>query len=179
GQRLLEKYNITFTLAMNDYGFELLSDQPIDLDVIQRDLFSTRNLVLDIQSSINSVEMARRQFRDIAKISGLIFQGFPGKWKKERHLQSSSALLFDVFKTYDPDNLLYLQTYEEVMTFQFEESRLREALERIQSQNLIITQPAGFTPFSFPIVVDRLRGRMSSERLKDQVARMVTQMRGE
>jgi len=179
GQRILEKYNITFTLAMNDYGFELLSDQPIDLSIITPELFSGRRLLEDIQSSINSVEIARRQFRDIAKISGLIFQGFPGKWKKERHLQSSSALIFDVFKEYDPNNLLYLQTYEEVMTFQFEESRLRAALERIQGQNIVITTPESYTPFAFPIVVDRLREKMSSERLQDRVARMIKQMRGE
>ena len=133
-QRISEKYSITFTIAMNDYGFELLSDQQVDLGILRKELFSTRNLVLDIQNSLNSVEMARRKFRDIAKISGLIFQGYPGKYKKERHLQSSSALIFDVFRTYDADNLLYLQTYDEVMTFQFEESRLRAALERIQSQ---------------------------------------------
>jgi len=78
-----------------------------------------------------------------------------------------------VFREYDPDNLLFLQTYEEVMTFQFEESRLREALERIQKQEIIVTQPDHFTPFSFPIVVDRLREKLSSERLSDRVKRMI------
>ena len=174
-QRISDKYRITFSIAMNDYGFELLSDQQVDLSILTKELFSTRNLVLDIQNSLNSVEMARRQFRDIAKISGLIFQGYPGKYKKERHLQSSSALLFDVFKTYDPDNLLFLQTYDEVMTFQFEESRLRAALERIQKQEIIITKPSHFSPFAFPIVVDRLREKLSSERLADRVKKMIAQ----
>jgi len=172
-QRISEKYKITFSIAMNDYGLELLSDQEIDITLIDMELFSTKGLLEDIQSSLNSVEMARRQFRDIGKISGLVFQGYPGKYKKERHLQSSAALIFDVFREYDPDNLLFLQTYEEVMTFQFEESRLREALERIQKQEIIVTQPDHFTPFSFPIVVDRLREKLSSERLSDRVKRMI------
>ena len=172
-QRISEKYKISFSIAMNDYGLELLSDQEIDIKIIDKALFSTKNLLEDIQSSLNSVEMARRQFRDIGKISGLVFQGYPGKYKKERHLQSSSALIFDVFREYDPDNLLFLQTYEEVMTFQFEESRLRDALNRIQGQKIIITEPAHFTPFSFPIVVDRLREKLSSERLSDRVKRMI------
>lgn len=172
-QRISEKYKISFSIAMNDYGLELLSDQEIDIKIIDKALFSTKNLLDDIQSSLNSVEMARRQFRDIGKISGLVFQGYPGKYKKERHLQSSSALIFDVFREYDPDNLLFLQTYEEVMTFQFEESRLRDALNRIQGQKIIITEPAHFTPFSFPIVVDRLREKLSSERLSDRVKRMI------
>ena len=172
-QRLSEQYDISFSIAMNDYGFELLSDQEIDLSVINKELFSTKNLLLDIQNSMNSVEMANRKFRDIAKISGLLFQGYPGKYKKERHLQSSSSLIFDVFKRYDPDNLLYLQTYDEVMTFQLEESRMRTALERIQKQKFVITKPTYFTPFSFPIVVDRLREKLSSERLADRVRKMI------
>ena len=172
-QRISEKYKITFSIAMNDYGFELLSDQAIDIDILNKDLFSTKNLLLDIQNSLNSVEMARRKFRDIGKISGLVFQGYPGKYKKERHLQSSAALIFDVFKEYDPNNLLFLQTYDEVMTFQFEETRLRAALERIQEQKMIITRPERFTPFSFPIIVDRLREKLSSERLSDLVKKMI------
>jgi ATP-dependent Lhr-like helicase len=86
-------------------------------------------------------------------------------------------LLFDVFKSYDPDNLLFLQTYDEVMTFQFEEQRLRGALKKIQSQKMIITQPKNFSPFSFPIIVDRLsRERLSSERMEDRVKRMLSEM---
>lgn len=174
-QRISEQYPITFSIAMNDYGLELLSDREIDLSILSKELFSTKRLLEDIQSSLNSVEMARRQFRDIGKISGLVFQGYPGKYKKERHLQSSAALIFDVFKEYDPDNLLFLQTYEEVMTFQFEETRMRDALERIQKQKIIITEPDHFTPFAFPIVVDRLREKLSSERLSDRIKRMINE----
>lgn len=173
-QRIAQQYSITFSIAMNDYGFELLSDQEIDISIINKELFSTKNLVEDIQGSLNSVEMARRRFRDVAKISGLIFQGYPGKGKKERHLQSSASLLFDVFENYDADNLLYQQTFEEVLTFQLEEERMRAALNKIQSQKLVITRPDGYTPFSFPIIVDRLsRERLSSESMADRVRKMI------
>jgi ATP-dependent Lhr-like helicase len=158
---------------MNDYGFELLSDKRIDVDgLINKTLFDTKDLSIDIQSTINGVEMARRQFRDVARISGLIFQGFPGKMKKNRHLQSSSQLIFNVFKDYEPDNLLYQQTYDEVMTFQLEEARMRIALDKIRSQHIILSRPEKATPFSFPIIVDRLREKFSSEKLKDRIAKM-------
>lgn len=164
---------VSFSLAMNDYGFELLSDTEIDVEgILTHQIFSTKDLSVDIQSSINSVEMARRRFRDIAKISGLIFQGFPGKKKRDKHLQSSTQLLFDVFRQYDPDNILYMQTYEEVMTFQLEESRMREALERIQSQKIVIKRPKLYTPLAFPLMVDRLREKLSSEKLQHKIARM-------
>lgn len=178
GQRISVIIPISFSIAMNDYGFELLSDQKIDIMSILKDgLFSTKNLFEDIQQSMNSVEMARRRFREIAKISGLIFQGFPGQVKKERHLQSSSGLLFDVFREYEPNNLLYLQTYDEVMTFQLEEQRLRESLKRIQSQEIVVSQPKQYSPFSFPIIVDRMsREKMSSESVEDKVKKLIAQM---
>lgn len=164
---------ISFSIAMNDYGFELLSDKEIPIhQALDQGLLSLQNLRYDIEASVNSVEMAKRRFRDIASISGLIFKGFPGKQKKDKHLQSSSQLFFDVFNDYEPNNLLLLQAYDEVMTFQLEEIRLRQALERIGRQKIILSQPAKATPFSFPIIVDRLRERLSSEKLSDRIRRM-------
>jgi len=175
-QRLSKMMPISFSIAMNDYGFELLSDQKIDVEkFIIPSLFSPTDLGLDIQSSINATELAKRRFRDICRVSGLIFQGFPGKAKKDRHLQASSSLLFGVFQDYEPNNLLYLQTYEEVMTFQLEEARMRAALERIQNQKIVIKYPKSPPPLAFPIIVDRLREKMSSEKLKDRIAKMTLQ----
>ena len=176
-ERISRKLPISFSLGMNDYGFELLSDKKIDVEeFINESLFDTKDLSVDIQSTINGVEMARRQFRDVARISGLIFQGFPGNRKKNRHLQSSSQLIFNVFKDYEPDSLLYLQTYDEVMTFQLEEARMRVALDKIRTQHLIISRPEKATPFSFPIIVDRLRERLSSEKLSDRISKMTLEL---
>lgn len=164
---------ISFSIAMNDYGFELLSDMEIPVEeALANGLFSTENLSEDIHASINETEMARRRFRDIAGIAGLVFKGYPGKQKKMKHLQSSSQLFFDVFHDYEPDNLLLLQAYEEVQTFQLEEARLRRALNRIHEQEILLQRPPKFTPFSFPILVDRLRERLSSEKLADRIRRM-------
>jgi ATP-dependent Lhr-like helicase len=167
---------ITFSIAMNDYGFELLSDQEIPiLEALETNVLGVENLYDDIQESINSVEMARRRFRDIAAIAGLVFKGFPGKQIKDRHLQSSSQLFFDVFLEYDPNNLLLLQAYQEVMDFQLEEARLRQALERINQQKIILTYPEKPTPFAFPIMVDRTREKLSSEKLEDRIRKMKIQ----
>ncbi|MEO6812317.1 MAG: ligase-associated DNA damage response DEXH box helicase [Ginsengibacter sp.] len=168
---------ITFSFAMNDYGFELLSDQPIPLDDTNSyELFSPDNLFADIQRSINSVEMAKRKFRDIAVIGGLIFQGFPGEQKKPRHLQSSASLLFNVFAQYEPNNLLLRQAYNEVMEQQMEEQRLRNMLERIQQGKIIITFPKSLTPFCFPVKVDSMRENLTSEKLEDRVKKMQLQL---
>ncbi len=164
---------ITFSFAMNDYGFELLSDQPVPVDDTNvYELFSPENLLNDIQRSVNSTEMARRKFRDVAVIGGLIFQGMPGEKKKARHLQASASLLFNVFSEYEPDNLLLRQSYQEVFDQQMEEVRLRDMLERIQQSKIILTFPRQLTPFCFPVKVDSMREDISSERLEDRVRRM-------
>lgn len=165
---------ITFSIAMNDYGFELLSDQEIPIEeAVETNVLGTEELMKDIQASINSTEMARRKFRDIAAIAGLVFKGYPGKPIKDRHLQSSSQLFFEVFHEYEAHNLLFRQAYEEVMDFQLEEARLRKALDRINHQKIIITRPDKPTPFAFPIMVDRLsRDKLTSEQLKDRIQKM-------
>jgi ATP-dependent helicase Lhr and Lhr-like helicase len=168
---------ITFSFAMNDYGFELLSDQPIPVDDTNAyELFSPENILNDIQRSVNATEMAKRKFRDISVIGGLIFQGFPGEQKKARHLQSSASLLFKVFSEYEPNNVLLRQAYNEVLEQQMEEVRLRQMLERIQQSKIILTFPERLTPFCFPIKVDSMREDLSSEKLEDRVRKMQDQL---
>jgi ATP-dependent Lhr-like helicase len=164
---------ITFSLAYNDYGFELLSDQKIDMEaVFDNDLFSTEYVHHDLQKSLNSTEMARRKFRDIAVIAGLVFTGMPGKPVKTKHLQSGSQLLFEVFRDYEPDNLLLQQAYIETFEHQLEEGRLIQALERVNRQTIVWKQCKKPTPFSFPIITDRLREKLSSETLAERIKKM-------
>ena len=169
---------LTFSIAMNDYGFELLCDQPIPVDDSNaQELFTLDDLTIDIQRSVNSTEMARRKFRDIAVIGGLIVQTSPGEQKKARHLQASASLLFNVFSEYDSTNVLLRQAYQEVFDQQMEEVRLRNAFNRIQQSNIILTFPTRFTPLSFPIIADGLnRNNLSTEKLEDRIRRMQAQL---
>ena len=169
---------LTFSIAMNDYGFELLCDQPIPVDDTNAaDLFTLDTLTADMQRSVNATEMARRKFRDIAVIGGLIVQSAPGERTKARHLQASASLLFNVFSEYDPKNVLLRQAYQEVFDQQMEEVRLRNAFERIIQSKIILTFPQRFTPLSFPIIADGLnRNNLSSEKLEDRIRRMQAQL---
>jgi ATP-dependent helicase Lhr and Lhr-like helicase len=168
---------ITFSIAMNDYGFELLSDQPIPVDDSNvYELFSLDQLMEDIQRSVNATEMAKRKFRDVAVIGGLIFQGYPGEHKKTRHLQASAGLLFNVFNEYDPGNVLVRQAFQEVFDQQMEEVRLREMLQRIQHSKIVITYPQRLTPFCFPVKVDSMRENLTSEKLEDRIKKMQQQL---
>ncbi|WP_299221010.1 ligase-associated DNA damage response DEXH box helicase [uncultured Aquimarina sp.] len=168
-------FPISFSIAFNDYGFELLSDQKIDMQqVIDNDLFTKDQMHSDLQKSLNATEMARRKFRDIAVISGMVFTGYPDKMLKTKHLQSSSQLLFDVFRDYETENLLYRQAFTETFEHQLEEGRLQKALERIERQSIVWKSCKKPTPFSFPIITDRFsREKLSSEKLEDRIKKMV------
>ena len=180
--RLSQLQPISFTIAVNDYGFELLSPDPISLESIvslqqttDHGLLTTHNLAHDITAALNATEMARRQFREIARVAGLVYQGFPGE-KNARQLQASSGLIYDVFQQYDPANRLLDQATREVLDRQLEQSRLARALERLSGAQLLVREVKRPTPFAFPLIVDRMRETLSSEKLADRVRKMTLQL---
>lgn len=164
---------ISFSMAMNDYGFELLSSQeiPIDEEVLKQ-ILSKENLIQDVLSSVNATEMARRKFRDIAVISGMVVQNYPGVQKNNKSLQASSGLIFNVFEDYNPENLLFKQAYAEVFNQQIDEFRLMNAFQRIEKSKIILKFANAFTPLSFPIKVDSLRQSLTSEDLDSRIMRL-------
>ena len=142
-----------------------------------RTLLSTENLLDDVLGSLNQSELARRQFRDIARIAGLIFAGYPGSQKTTRQLQTSSAVLYDVFTEYDPENALLQQARREVLEQQLEIERLRATLEEIAGAEIVQVAPKRLTPLAFPIWASRLRTQtVSSEKWTDRVQKMVVQL---
>lgn len=141
--------------------------------VLDNDLFSPAYMHADLQNSLNATEMARRKFRDIAVITGMVFTGYPGKLVRSKHLQSNSQLLFEVFRDYQPENLLFQQAFRETFEHQLEEGRLQMALERIEQQEIVVKTCQKPTPFSFPIITDRLREELSSEKLETRINNML------
>ncbi len=168
---------ITFSMSFNDYGFELLAPDPAPIEeALAAGLLSPANLADDIPASLNAAEMARRQFREIARVAGLTFNGYPGQNKSVRQLQASSGLLFDVFLIYDRENLLVNQAYREVLERQLEQSRMGRTLDRLASSRIRLIDIDRPSPLSFPLLVDRTRNRVSSEKLADRVRRMTRQL---
>ena len=164
---------ISFSMAMNDYGFELFSDREIPVtEENLSQILSAENLMNDVVSSINAAEMARRKFRDIAVISGMVVQTFPGQQRSNKSLQASAGLIFNVLEEYEPGNLLIRQAYTEVFNQQLEESRLTAAFQRIAKSKIILKFANSFTPLSFPIKLDSLRATLSSEDLDARIERM-------
>lgn len=169
---------ISFSMAMNDYGFELFSDKEIPLNEENLDKILTRdNLMNDVISSINAAEMARRKFRDIAVISGMVVQNFPGQQRSNKSLQSSAGLIFKVLEDHDPNHFLVRQAYTEVFNMQLQEQRLVEAFKRIEKSKIILKFANAFTPLSFPIKVDSLRQTLTSEDLDARIQKLIQQVK--
>ena len=167
----------SFSIAVNDYGFELLSAVAIDWpQALTDEVFSTDNLLHDVLHSLNASELAQRRFREIARISGLVFSGFPGAPKSTRQVQASSKLFFEVFRKYDPENQLLAQSQQEVLAQELDVARLGETLAQMQGQALQWQAISHATPFAFPLLVERLRESSSSEKLADRIARMVADL---
>ncbi|SEH91212.1 ligase-associated DNA damage response DEXH box helicase [Epilithonimonas hominis] len=167
---------ISFSMAMNDYGFELFSDKDIPLNEDNLHKILTReNLMTDVISSINAAEMARRKFRDIAVISGMVVQNFPGQQRSNKSLQSSAGLIFKVLEDHDPNHFLVRQAYTEVFNMQLQEQRLVEAFKRIEKSKIILKFANSFTPLSFPIKVDSLRQTLTSEDLDARIQKLIQQ----
>lgn len=167
---------ISFSMAMNDYGFELFSDKEIPLNEENLGKILTReNLMNDVISSINAAEMARRKFRDIAVISGMVVQNFPGQQRSNKSLQSSAGLIFKVLEDHDPNHFLVRQAYTEVFNMQLQEQRLVEAFKRIEKSKIILKFANSFTALSFPIKVDSLRQTLTSEDLDARIQKLIQQ----
>lgn len=174
--RISKLIPISFSMAMNDYGFEIFSDKEIPLSEENLSkILSRDNLMTDVISSINSAEMARRKFRDIAVISGMVVQNFPGKQRSNKSLQSSTGLIFKVLEEYEPNHFLVRQAYTEVFNMQLQEQRLVQAFKRIQNSKIILKRSSTFTPLSFPIKVDSLRQTLSSETLDARIKKIIAQ----
>jgi ATP-dependent Lhr-like helicase len=172
--RVSQRQPVTFSIAVNDYGLELLSATPIDwAEYLNADLFNADDLLVDVLASLNAGELALRRFREIARIAGLVFAGYPGAPKSTRQVQASSGLFFEVFKQYDADNLLLAQAGEEVLREELDIQRLEQSLERINGMKLDVHQVKRPTPLGFPLLVERMRESMSSEKLADRIRRMV------
>ena len=163
----------TFSLAFTDYGFELVSRQRFELlPLLKAGVFSTDNLLEDMLASLNAAELSKRQFREIARVAGLVFQGYPGQPKTNRQVQATSGLIWEVFARWDPKNPLLGQAEREVLERQLEFSRLADALRRIASTPVLLRQTHKPSPFAFPIMVSRFREKLTSEKLADRVRRM-------
>ena len=176
----------TFSIAVNDHGFELLSATGIDwptllpqvLRLPQSEGAADARAVLlqEVLASLNAGELAQRRFREIARVSGLVFQGYPGEKRSSRQLQASSSLFWEVFRKYDPTNRLLLQAEQELLSQELEIGRLGASLGRMATQQLVLKPLERPTPFSFPLMVELFREKLSNENVADRIARMVEQL---
>ncbi len=175
--RLARERPNTFSISINDYGFELVSAEPFDIaPVTSQAVFSGENLLHDVLASLNSSELAQRRFREIARVAGLVSSGFPGQPKSARQLQASSALFYEVFRKYDAGNLLLNQAENEVLSQELELSRLAQALARMRARTVAFAQLRHPSPMSLPLMVERFREKLSTEQLSQRLDRILRDM---
>lgn len=171
--RITRKNEVTIVTAVNDYGFHISLSHPLEISPDEwQVLLSPDRLDDDLLECLNTSEMARRQFREIARIAGLVFSGYPGAAKSNRQVQVSSQLLFDVFTQYEPDHLLLDQSRREVLQKQMEFQRLSAILENARSARMSLNHTEKLSPLAFPLWAEMIRGEVSSEPWQQRVEAM-------
>ena len=175
--RVAQRTPATFSMAVNDYGLELLSATTVDWAALLPQLLAEpagdSALLQEVLHSLNAGELAQRRFREIARVAGLIFQSHPGERRSSRQLQASSRLFWEVFKQYDPSNRLLQQAEAELLAQELDIARLSRTLQRMAAQTLVPKPLARATPLAFPLLVERLREKLSTESVADRIARML------
>ena len=168
----------TFGYAANDYGFVLAPARAVVVEAgLVRTLLHPDGLLADLRDSLNLGELARRQFRDIARVSGMLVPALPGRTPRSlRQLQASSGLLYDVLRQHDPDHILLTLAEREVLHSQLGLASLAAALQRCQARTLSMHALRSLGPFSFPLWAERLRGQLSNEDWKTRVLRAAQQL---
>jgi ATP-dependent Lhr-like helicase len=165
---------VTFSMAFNEYGFELLSasEDFRPSAAMVREALSEANAVEDILGSVNAAELARRHFREIARVAGLVFQGYPGEGRSAKQLQATSGLLYDVYVRHDPGNPLLGQARREVLERELEFERVQRTLSMLAARQLVYREPARMTPLALPLIAEQMRNTLSTEKVADRVARL-------
>lgn len=175
--RISKKLPASLGVVVNDYGYQLLSTEKFKLDApLFLELCRKENLLEDILECVNMSELAKRQFREIARIAGLIFPGYPGSKKSTRQVQASSTLFFDVFSKYDPDNLLLDEARRQVLESQLEFQRLSGALDRLLASRPVFVTLEKLSPFAFPMWAEFTQAHVSSESWTKRLDRMLKEL---
>jgi ATP-dependent Lhr-like helicase len=174
GYRFAKRSPTTFSFSLNDYGFEMVGPEGYDFQTLfDDDFFSQDNLIEEIGQSLQIGQLSQRQFREIAKIAGLVFTGYPGSPKSGRQMQVSSSLLYDVFLKYEPNNLLMRQSFDEVLANSLESGRMKKMLQRLSQMKISWVHLESPSPLSFPLIVETIAsGNLSNETLEAKVARL-------
>jgi ATP-dependent Lhr-like helicase len=171
--RLSRLIPATFSLASNDYGLEILSSVPLNWERdLGQSILSPENMYQNLEAALNHTELARRKFRGIARVAGLVHQNLPGRKHSQRQLQSSSGLLFDVLRRFDPGNLLVQQAEREVMEEQFNSTGLYKLLLKLQNTPIRLQETDTFSPLALPLYMERISAQISSETLAERIERI-------
>lgn len=174
--RLAQMQNNTFFWTCNEIGLMLQPQNPLDADTLDWPaLLAERQLAADLQAAVNFGELARKRFKEIAQIAGLVAARAPGSRASQRQLQVSAGLLFDVLNQYDPQHILLCEARREALDQELHLPTLRETLSRLSKLTRVMAHAERHTPFSFGLWAESFRGQLTNESWSERVRRLALQ----
>jgi len=176
--RLAARVGESIVTTQNDYGFSLTARRGLSLDeALLRRALAPDGLLDDLLECLNAAGLARKQFREIARVSGLVLPQPPGRAANPaRELQSSARLLYEVLERYDPENLFIAQSRREILEKQLELTRLRRVLDDIAARPLRLIETDRLTPMAFPLWADRLSATLPAGDAATRLGAMLAEL---
>lgn len=133
-----------------DYAMALWSMNPVErVD----HLFSEEMMMDDLQEWLMETPLLKKNFRDVAVISGLIERRHPGQQKTGRQVTFSSDLIYDVLLKYEPDHVLLQAARDDAMGGLIDLSRLEQMLQRIQGK-ITHSKLKQVSPLAVPLILE-------------------------
>ena len=175
--RLARERPNTFSMSVNDYGFELVGAGRFDLAPVLDGACSRRATCCttcwprSIPPSWRSGASARSR-----AWPAWCSPAIPAQPKSTQQLQASSGLFFEVFRKYDNGNLLLGQAEHEVLSQELEISRLRATLDAHAAQRCVLVELRHPSPLSLPLMVERFREQLTTEKLSSRLDRILRDM---
>jgi ATP-dependent Lhr-like helicase len=171
--RIASRRASTLSMAATDWGFEIAGRAvPAADEAAWRRLLSPARLLDDLLECLNGTEMARRHFREIARVAGLV----SGAGRTNRQTQASAGLIFDVLAEHDRDNMLLAQARREVLEQQFEFQRLRDTLDRLTTSSIHVVETPRLSPLAFPIWAEFIQSRLTSQGWLERITEMAAEL---
>ena len=110
---------------------------------------------------MQSSNLLKRAFREVAVIGGLVERQHPGKRKTGRQVTFSTDLIYDVLRRYEPDHLLLRAAWEDARARLTDVGRLGDLLDRA-ADTMLHVKLDRVSPLAVPVLV--MIGREASPR---------------
>lgn len=144
-----------------DYAMTIWTMNPVErVD----HLFHQDLMLHDLHEWLEDTPLLKRNFRDVAVISGLIERRYPGQQKTGKQVTFSTDLIYDVLRKYEPNHILLEAARNDAYGGLIDLQRLGDLLVRVQGK-IIHKKLEKVSPMAVPLIMEVSRETINKKEL--------------